>query len=182
MLAALPVGCGRDHDDAGRRGNDEMAESFWALEADTLAGAKLSFEELRGQVVLIVNTASECGFTGQYAGLEVLHERFGDRGLRVIGMPANDFGAQEPGDAEAIQRFCTEVYQVTFTMLAKGQVLAGPGQSPLYRHLEAAAGVLPSWNFGKYLIGRDGRVVGYFPSKVEPLSEELTGAIEAALR
>lgn len=133
-----------------------------------------------GKVVLVVNTASKCGYTQQYEGLEALHARYGTRGLAVLGFPSNDFLGQEPGSEEEIAQFCTLTYGVRFPMFEK-VVVKGAGATGLYRDLTAATGVAPGWNFHKYLVGRDGRVLAQFPSKVRPDDPALVGAIEAAL-
>jgi len=132
--------------------------------------------------VLVVNTASECGYTPQYAGLEELWRRYRDRGLVVLGVPSNDFGAQEPGEAPAIQSFCRTNYGVDFPLAAKQTVIGGTAH-PFYRWVteefgEAAA---PKWNFHKYLVGPDGELAALWPSSVDPLDPQITGAIEAAL-
>lgn len=134
----------------------------------------------RGQVVLIVNTASKCAFTPQYEGLEQLFARYRGRGLVVSGFPSNDFGAQEPGTEKQIRDFCRLTYSVEFPMFAKTRVL-GPDADPLYRHLVTVTGDTPRWNFHKYLLDRDGRVVGSFPSHVRPDDPRLVEAIEALL-
>ena len=134
----------------------------------------------KGKVLLVVNTASQCGYTPQYEGLEALYRQYKDRGLVLVGVPANDFGGQEPGTNEEIQTFCQRTYHVTFPMSGKVSVKGGD-QIPLYKHLSAAAGA-PEWNFTKYLVGKDGRVIRRFDSAVEPDSRELTTAIEAALK
>jgi glutathione peroxidase len=157
------------------------AKDVYALTVETLDGATVPLEQYRGQVALVVNVASACGYTPQYSGLQKLHERYGARGFTVLGFPSNDFGRQEPGTAEQIRDFCSTKYRVTFPMFAKVQTKGGAGQSDVYAALERASGTLPSWNFGKYLIDRQGNVQGFFPSKVEPESTELTAAIEAAL-
>lgn len=144
-----------------------------------LDGKPMPLSAFKGKVVLAVNVASECGFTPQYAGLEWLYETYRDRGLVVVGFPCNQFGGQEPGSAEAIQSFCTTKFHVTFPMAAKLDV-KGPGQAPVYGFLTQGRGV-PEWNFHKYLVGKDGQVLQSFPSKVKPESEELKGAVEAAL-
>lgn len=154
---------------------------IYSVSTQTLEGQAVSLEQYRGKVTLLVNVASACGYTPQYAGLQQLHERFGARGFEVLGFPSNDFGRQEPGSAQEIREFCDSRYKVTFPMFAKGQTKAGAGQSEVYAALEKASGELPSWNFGKYLIDRQGKVVKFFPSKVEPESAELTSAIESAL-
>ena len=134
-----------------------------------------------GKVILVVNTASYCGFTPQYEGLEALHARYAARGLVVIGFPSNDFGAQEPGSAKQIADFCFNTYGVKFPMMAK-TVVKGPGRHPFYAALDKASGQAPRWNFHKYLIDRRGQVVGSFVSDVRPLDAALVGAIERALR
>jgi glutathione peroxidase len=142
----------------------------------------VNLAEYQGQVVLMVNVASECGYTPQYEGLQALHKKYAGRGLRVLGFPSNDFGAQEPGTDAQIADFCKKNYGVEFDMFSKIKVL-GSGKAPLYRTLTSTpkfSGEV-SWNFEKFLIGRDGEVIGRFKSPVEPLSAELTGAIEAAL-
>ena len=133
-----------------------------------------------GKVVLVVNTASYCGFTKQYEGLEKLYAKYGGRGLVVLGFPSNDFGKQEPGNAKEIADFCFNTYGVKFPMFAKSAV-TGPEANPLHASLTKATGQAPKWNFTKYLIGRDGKVIQHFPSKVTPEDPALVGKIEAAL-
>ena len=134
-----------------------------------------------GQVLLVVNTASKCGFTPQYEGLEALHQQLGPRGFSVVGFPSNDFRGQEPGSEAQIQEFCTLTYGVKFPMYEKVHV-TGPETTELYRRLQAATGVAPGWNFHKYLVSRDGRVVGSWPSKVKPDDPALLAAIERELK
>jgi len=133
-----------------------------------------------GKVVLVVNTASYCGFTKQYEGLEKLYAKYGGRGLVILGFPSNDFGKQEPGNAKEIADLCFNTYGVKFPMFAKSAV-TGPEANPLHASLTKATGQAPKWNFTKYLIGRDGKVLDYFPSKVTPEDPALVGKIEAAL-
>lgn len=133
-----------------------------------------------GRVLLVVNTASYCGFTGQYEGLEALHAKYQARGLVVLGFPSNDFGQQEPGSSKEIADFCFNTYGVKFPMFSKS-VVRGPQASPLYTALAKATGQSPQWNFHKYLIDRNGKVVASFASKVEPDSTSLVAAIEKAL-
>ncbi len=133
-----------------------------------------------GKVLLVVNTASKCGFTPQYEGLEALQRKYAARGFSVLGFPSNDFKGQEPGDETQIQEFCTLTYGVKFPMFQK-VVVTGKEATPLYRSLATATGVSPGWNFHKYLIGRDGRVVAQFPSKVTPDDPKLVAAIEREL-
>lgn len=153
--------------------------SFFDLTAPTLAGQPQALSEYAGKVVLVVNTASQCGFTPQYAGLEKLSEDYAAKGTVVLGFPSNDFGAQEPGTATEIQNFCETRFHVTFPMFAKVET-KGPGQSPVYAFLTKAHGE-PKWNFHKYLVGKDGQVLQAFSSKVTPESAELRSAIDAAL-
>lgn len=136
--------------------------------------------ELRGKVVLVVNTASFCGYTRQYDGLEKLHERLNDRGLVVLGFPSNDFGQQEPRTNQEVAEFCRSTYGVRFPMVAKSSV-TGPAANPFFRQLIRATGDLPRWNFHKYLIDRSGSLVLSFPSEVEPDSPLLLTAIERLL-
>ena len=133
-----------------------------------------------GKVLLVVNTASYCGFTKQYEGLEKLHARYGSKGLVVLGFPSNDFGKQEPGNAKEIADFCFNTYGVKFPMFAKTSV-TGPTANPLHAQLTKATGKEPKWNFTKYLIDRNGKVIEHYPSKVAPEDKELVGKIEQAL-
>jgi len=155
-------------------------DSFYALKTTTLQGQPADLSQYAGKVALIVNVASQCGFTPQYAGLQKLFDELKDRGFVVLGFPSNDFGGQEPGSPEEIATFCKKNYGVTFPIFSKLVTKAGPEQSPIYAYL-GQSGSLPAWNFGKYLLGKDGKVVKYFPSKVAPESPELREAIEAAL-
>ncbi|TNF58420.1 MAG: glutathione peroxidase [Burkholderiales bacterium] len=144
-------------------------------------GAPQSLCQFTGQVVLVVNTASLCGFTRQYEGLEALYSRYQSRGLVVLGFPSNDFGRQEPGDARQIAEVCFNTFGVKFPMFEK-TVTTGPQRHPLYRQLAEATGQPPRWNFHKYLIGRDGQVLRDFPSAIEPMSAAVVSAVEAALK
>jgi glutathione peroxidase len=149
---------------------------------DSLDGKPVNLAKYQGNVVLIVNVASECGYTPQYEGLQALHKKYAGRGLRILGFPSNDFGGQEPGTNSEIADFCQKNYGVEFDMFSKITVV-GAGQTPLYRTLTSTPGFSGKvdWNFEKFLLGRDGKVVGRFKSPVEPLSPEMTKAIEAAL-
>lgn len=157
--------------------------ALYDIRVTTLAGETVTLARWRGQVLLIVNTASRCGFTPQYRGLEALHEAYAGRGLAVLGFPCNQFGGQEPGDAADIADFCATTYDVRFPMFAKVEV-NGAGAHPLFVHLRnAARGVLGTraikWNFTKFLVDRDGAVVGRFAPAVKP--EALRPRIEALL-
>lgn len=156
--------------------------SFFTLKSTSLDGKPVDLSSYRGKVVLVVNVASKCGYTPQYKGLEELWKTYKDQGLVVIGFPCNDFGSQEPGSAKDIQEFCSVNYGVTFPMMAKVQTKAGAGQSEIYEYLGARTGSLPGWNFGKYLIGRDGQPLAFYASGVKPEGEELRTAIEAELK
>ena len=136
--------------------------------------------EYAGDVLLVVNTASKCGFTPQYEGLEALHAKYSDQGFAVLGFPSNDFMGQEPGTEKEIKEFCALTYGVKFPMFEKVHV-KGDDATPFYRALKAKTGDEPAWNFHKYLIDRDGKVVGSFGSKVEPGDAKLVVAIEEAL-
>ena len=133
-----------------------------------------------GQVVLVVNTASYCGFTPQYEGLEKLYAQYGKRGFTILGFPSGDFGNQEKDSNKEIADFCYNTYGVKFPMFAKS-VVKGGNANALFSALTRDTGQAPKWNFHKYLIGRDGKVVASFPSQVDPLDRKLTGQIEALL-
>jgi len=152
------------------------------FEFRTIDGAPLPLKSFAGKVVLVVNVASECGFTPQYRDLEALWRRERDRGLVVLGVPCNDFGGQEPGTETAIKTFCEKNYGVSFPLAGKVAIV-GADAHPFYRALAAALGegALPRWNFHKFLIGRDGTLIGAFPSKAAPLGDEIGAAVEGAL-
>ena len=157
------------------------AGSVYDFSADTIAGEPRNLSEYQGQVLLIVNTASKCGFTKQYAGLQELYEKYKDRGLVVLGFPANNFLGQEPGSNEEIAQFCSMKFSVTFPMFGKISV-KGADIHPLYRWLTGHPnGSKVSWNFNKFLIGRDGDLITHFGSRTAPDSKTLTGAIETEL-
>jgi glutathione peroxidase len=153
------------------------------LELKTLEGEAFDLSKLQGKVVLFVNVASECGLTPQYEKLQALHEKYEDRGLVLVGVPANDFGAQEPGTAQQIREFCTSKYQVTFPLLEKVTVV-GEQKAPLYRFLttsnEAKKGEV-KWNFTKFLVDKQGKVIDRFEPRVDPQDPKVIAAIEAAL-
>ncbi len=158
------------------------AGSVHDFSLETIDGAPRSLGEFRGKVLLLVNTASECGYTPQYQGLEKLHATYEARGFSVVGFPSNDFGGQEPGSNKEIKAFCTAKFGVTFPMFAKISV-KGPAKHPLYAMLiqTPPAGEV-KWNFNKFLVGRDGKVIARFESDVTPESSELVAAIDKALR
>lgn len=156
------------------------ADSFYSLKTTTLQGKPADLGDYAGKVTLVVNVASACGFTPQYKGLEALHKELSARGFAVLGFPSNEFGGQEPGSAEEIQTFCQKNYGVTFPMFSKLVTKPGPDQSPVYAFL-TKKGEAPNWNFCKYLVGKDGKVIAFYPSKIAPESPDLRKAIEAAL-
>ena len=149
----------------------------------TIDGKEASLSDYKGKTVLIVNTASECGYTPQYAGLEALYEKYKARGFTVLGFPSNDFGAQEPGTNSEIKKFCELRYRTTFPLFSKIPV-KGPDADPLYKYLTGLPGKQGgpvTWNFNKFLVGPDGKVIEHFDSRVEPTSPELTAKLEQAL-
>jgi glutathione peroxidase len=154
--------------------------SFYDLKTNTLEGKPADLATYRGKVSLVVNVASKCGFTPQYEGLEKLQKEMQGKNFNVLGFPSNDFGAQEPGSPAEIQEFCRLTYGVTFPMFEKVVTRSGPSQSPVYSFL-GKSGNLPAWNFAKYLVDKNGKVIAFFPSQVTPESPELRAAISKAL-
>ena len=159
--------------------------SVYDFPVNTLSGQPGSLGDLSGKTLLVVNVASKCGLTPQYAGLERLHERFSDRGFSVVGFPCNQFGGQEPGCAEEIQQFCSVNYGVSFPLFEKIDV-NGPDRHPIYAELTEvpdAAGAAGDirWNFEKFLIAPDGKVAGRFRPQTDPEDPALVAAIEASL-
>ena len=155
--------------------------SLYTLKTKSLEGEDIALDSFSGKVALLVNVASKCGLTPQYSELETLYKKYEGKGFVVLGFPSNDFGKQEPGSPEEIREFCSTQYRVTFPMFEKVQTKAGPGQSPIYAELGKATGSLPAWNFGKYLIGRDGKILRFFDSKLAPDDPEIVKAVEGAL-
>jgi glutathione peroxidase len=162
------------------QGSGAPVSSFYDLKTSYLDGKPADLGAFRGKVTLAVNVASKCGFTPQYEGLEKLNRELAPKGFAVLGFPSNDFGAQEPGTAQEIAQFCKLTYDVTFPMFSKLVTKPGKDQSPVYAFL-GTSGHLPAWNFSKYVIGKDGRIVAFFPSEVTPESPELRRAITKAL-
>jgi len=183
LPAVLLVGMGMTS--AQDRKGDAKVPAVLKFQMKDIDGKVVDLARYQGKVVLIVNVASECGYTPQYKGLEALHEKYADQGLVVLGVPSNDFGSQEPGSDEEISEFCTKNYGVKFDMLSKVPV-KGPDQVPLYRFLTSKdtdpdhAGPI-KWNFTKFLVSRQGQIVNRFESRVKPESPEVTSAIEAEL-
>lgn len=159
-----------------------MVSTVYTLSAPLGDGTERPLSHYRGKVLLIVNTASECGFTPQYAGLEALHQKYAGRGLAVLAFPSNDFGAQEPGTDAQIRQFCSTRFRVTFDLFAKSHV-KGAAITPLFKFLTEAtppAGPV-TWNFNKFLVDRGGRPTARFDSRVDPLAPELAAQVEALL-
>lgn len=162
-----------------------MGQTLHDFTVRTIDGQNKSLADYKGNVLLVVNVASECGYTPQYAGLEELNKAYREKGLRVLGFPANDFGAQEPGTEAEIKTFCTKNYGVTFDMFGKVRV-KGEGMDPLFDFLQSKEsnpkfGGPIKWNFGKFLIGKNGEILARFEHKVEPTSAEVKSAVEKAL-
>lgn len=183
MAAALMavVATGANSDDKG----DKKVPEVLKFKMKKLDGKEVNLADYQGKVVLFVNVASQCGLTPQYKGLEELHEKYGKDGLAIIGVPANEFGKQEPGTDAEISQFCAKNYGVKFDMLSKVAV-KGDAICPLYKHLTSKdtdpkfAGDI-SWNFEKFLVGRNGEIVARFKPKVDPMADEVTEAIKAEI-
>lgn len=152
-----------------------MSMSFYDFTLNGIDGTPIDFSQYKGKKVLIVNTASECGFTPQYEDLQLLHETHGDN-VTVLGFPANNFGGQEPGSNDNIQKFCQVNYGVSFQLFEKISV-TGSDRHDLFSWLETANGNKPNWNFCKYLIDENGKVIGFFPSSVNPMEEAITNLL-----
>jgi len=157
------------------------ASSIHEFTMNNIDGQATPLASMKGKAVLVVNVASQCGYTPQYAGLQALYEKYKGQGLVIIGVPANNFGGQEPGTNEDIKQFCSRKYSVTFPIMAKVSV-KGDDKTPLYQYLTSTTGGEVKWNFTKFLVGKDGKPVQRFESGVSPDSPELAAAIEKALR
>jgi glutathione peroxidase len=159
------------------------SSSVYDIPIKDIDGKPTSLKAFEGKTVLLVNVASKCGYTPQYKGLEALYRKYKDKGLVVVGVPSNDFGSQEPGTPQEIKAFCAENYEVTFPLLEKVKV-KGEGQHPLYTALTGKDAAYPGdvkWNFNKFLIGPNGKIIARYDSKVTPESDELVSAIEKNL-
>lgn len=159
-------------------------DSLHNVKLKDIDGKAVSLGDYKGKVVLVVNVASECGLTKQYKELEAIHRKYKDKGFSVLGFPCNDFGGQEPGSNEEIKAFCSKRYNVTFPMFDKLVVKAGPKQHELYQRLTGKAGAFPGnvkWNFGKFLVGKNGQPLERFEPREKPDSPKVTTAIEKAL-
>jgi glutathione peroxidase len=176
---AAPVATSPGATPAAGNAAEPAAGSIYPLTMTRLDGTPGPLSSWAGQVLLIVNTASKCGYTPQYEGLQALHAKYSPRGFAVLGFPSNDFGGQEPGSSKEISTFCTSIYAVNFPMFEKTKTI-GQERSPLYALLSDAHGA-PKWNFHKYLIDKHGKPVQAWPSAVAPGAAEISGAIEAQL-
>jgi glutathione peroxidase len=177
LMAGIPMGSARAAEDTPK--------TIHAFTVNAIDGTAISLAKYKGKVLLVVNVASQCGNTPQYKGLEALYRKYKEKGFAVLGFPANNFGQQEPGSDEEINTFCRTTYDVTFDMFSKISV-KGSDQNPLYRFITSPdtdpdfSGEV-RWNFQKYLVDRNGVIIGKFLPKVDPLSEEVTSAVEKAL-
>lgn len=188
VLLVLVIGVvqwARHQRPVAKAGSLPLPESLYDFTLLDIDGKPAAFSQWRGKVLLIVNVASKCGFTGQYTGLQKLYENYREQGLEVLGIPANNFLWQEPGNDEEIKSFCSLTYKVTFPMFSKISVSGGEIH-PLYqfltdptRHVAKVAAV--SWNFNKFLIDRSGKVIAQYGSNTDPQSDELVNAVKSAL-
>ena len=156
--------------------------SLHELKVKTLEGKDADLKDYAGKVTLVVNVASQCGLTGQYAGLQKIYDKYKSQGFEVLAFPSGDFGGQEFGSAEKIREFCTTKYSVTFPMFEKCRVKAGDGQSEVFAMLGTKTGELPGWNFGKYIVSRDGKTAQFFASSTSPENGRFIEALEKALK
>lgn len=159
------------------------ADSIHEFKLKNIEGKEVDLSEYKGKVLLIVNVASECGKTPQYEPLQAMYEKYGEKGLVVIGVPCNQFGGQEPGTEKDIQKFCTDKYKVTFPMMSKVDV-NGEKEAPLYKFLKAHAESKDDvkWNFEKFVVNKEGKVVSRFKTPVEPDADEVVSVIESELK
>lgn len=156
--------------------------SFYDLSFNDIQGKPQKMDQFKGKVVLVVNTASQCGFTSQYAGLQKLYSEFKDKGFVVLGFPSNQFGGQEPGSDQEIRMFCEQNYKVSFPLFSKSDV-KGEGKNPIFQFLvENQKAKEPGWNFTKYLIGKDGKLIERFSQWTGPDSDSIKKAVEKALQ
>lgn len=157
------------------------ASNIYEFSMKTIDGQPAPLTDFKGKVVMFVNVASQCGYTPQYAGLENLYKKYKDKGFVIVGVPANNFGGQEPGSDAEIKQFCTRKYNVSFPMMSKVSV-KGADMTPLYGYFTSAKGGDVKWNFTKFLVGKDGKVAARFEPGAAPESPEVAAAIEQALK
>lgn len=183
FLPILLAACDRrvvDIDPTSTPTGKQMPDIYSYTTTD-LSGQSIDLEQYRGRVTLMVNVASQCGFTPQYDKLQELQDVWSNKGFTVIAFPCNDFGGQEPGDADDIRQTCRVDYKTTFPVMGKVQVKAGENQSPIYMELQETTGTLPRWNFGKYLVDRNGHPIAFYGSSVNPMSDTIHQAIQQAI-
>jgi len=180
LASAISIGCARVESPPKSQQNSMSTTSFYDFKVKTIDGKDFDLNTLKGKKILIVNTASECGYTTQYEGLQALHEKYKDK-LTIIGFPANNFGGQEPGSNEEIKGFCQKNYGVSFQMMEKISV-KGADANPLYKWLSSKEqngwnNDAPNWNFCKYLIDEKGQLLKFYSSAVKPLSSDITSVL-----
>jgi glutathione peroxidase len=180
LIITVAAGCARIESRPADAQVSMDAPSFYDFSMKSIDGKDVPFSQFKGKKVLIVNTASECGFTPQYQGLQELHESYGDK-VTIVGFPANDFGGQEPGSNEEIKGFCSKNYGVTFLMMEKITV-KGDNMNPLYKWLSTPAmngwnNDAPNWNFCKYLINEEGKLIKFYNSSIKPMGDEIIKTI-----
>ena len=183
MVAMATIGCNVESSMSYGAGSPASPGSIYQFKMKNIDGKDVPLENYKGKVLLVVNVASKCGFTPQYAGLETLYKKYHDKGFEILAFPANDFGAQEPGSDSEIKEFCSSKFGVTFPMFSKITVL-GPESHPLYKWLVAQADRHDpiEWNFAKFLVDKKGHVVDRFGPKTTPEADELTSEIDKALK
>ena len=169
-------------DEEANEGTELPEDSLYRLKTKTLEGEDADLSDYAGKVALLVNVASKCGYTPQYEGLEKLYDELKDKDFVILAFPSNDFRGQEPGTPEEIRKFCTDNYEVSFPLFEKVQTKEGEGQSAIYANLQKQLDELPSWNFCKYLIGKDGKAIKFYASKVKPDDADMRKAIDEALK
>jgi glutathione peroxidase len=174
------AGCSGFFEEKAVKSDAAAMNTIHSFKVQTLENEPVELASYKGKVLLVVNTASECGFTPQYEGLENLQREMKGKAFNVLGFPSNDFGGQEPGTAQEIATFCKLTYDVDFPMFEKLVTKPGAGQSPIYSFL-GKTGNLPAWNFAKYVVDKTGKVIAFFPSQVTPEAPELRNAIAKAL-
>lgn len=181
-LAAALAGVSEAQDKGKKKKIVLPADSVYNVPAKTLDGQPADLKEYAGQVALVVNVASKCGNTPQYAGLEKMYGELKAKGFVILAFPSNDFGGQEPGTPAEIKEFCSSKYSVTFPIFEKAVTKNGGDQSPIYAHLGKYGKALPEWNFGKYLVNKAGQVIKYYKAGTKPDDATLRADIEAALK
>jgi glutathione peroxidase len=180
-MAVIGLGCAKEAPQTPEALAKWSDESLWSLEVVDIDGNKRALSEFDGRVALVVNVASRCGFTPQYEELQALYDARRNDGFVILGFPCNDFGGQESGSSEEIKTFCTTRFGVDFPMFSKVEIKDEATRSPAYELLGTQTGKLPGWNFGKYLVGSDGKAIAFFNSTDSPSGKKIQAAIDAAL-